>query len=152
MARPVQLAKGSKFIVLASVCVVVAALYFAREVLVPLALAILLTFLLAPVVRRVERLGLGRVPATLAVVLLGLGLVGAIGYVVERQFVQIADQMPGYTPQIRHKVQSFLGGGGGGIGGAVKKVEKTFQDVTPAARRPAAAGPATQPDTQPTTA
>ena len=97
MARPVQLAKGSKFIVLASVCVVVAALYFAREVLVPLALAILLTFLFAPLVRRLERLRLGRVPATLVVVLLGLGLVGVIGYVVERQFVQIADQLPGYS-------------------------------------------------------
>src|SRR3954469_19158775 len=150
MARPVQVGKGSKFIILASVCVVVAALYFAREVLVPLALAILLTFLLAPLVRRVERLGLGRVPATLVVVLLGLGLVGVIGYVVERQFVQIADQLPNYVPQIRHKVQSMLGGGGG-IGGAVKKVEKTFQDVTPP-RRPAATAPATQPDTQPTTA
>ena len=65
MARPVQLARGSKFIVLASVCVVVGALYFAREVLVPLALAILLTFLLAPLVRRLERVGLSRVPATL---------------------------------------------------------------------------------------
>ena len=129
MARPVQVGKGSKFIVLASVCVVVAALYFAREVLVPLALAILLTFLLAPLVRRLERVGLGRVPATLVVVLLGLGLVGVIGYTVEQQFVQIADQLPGYTEQIRHKVQAFLGGGGGGIGGAVKKVEKTFRSV-----------------------
>src|SRR5690242_9444182 len=121
MARPVQLAKGSKFIVLASVCVVVGALYVAREVLVPLALAILLTFLLAPLVRRLERVGLGRVPATLVVVLLGLGVVGVIGYAVERQFLQIADQLPNYIPQIRHKVQSMLGGGGGGIGGAVKK-------------------------------
>jgi predicted PurR-regulated permease PerM len=149
MARPVQLAKGSKFIVLASVCVVVGALYFAREVLVPLALAILLTFLLAPLVRRLERLGLGRVPATLVVVLLGLGLVGVIGYVVEQQFVQIADELPGYTGQIRHKVQAFLGGGGGsGIGSAVKKVEKTFQDVSPG--KPTT-GPGTQPTTQPAT-
>src|SRR4051794_6425234 len=150
MARPVQVGKGSKFIILASVCVVVAALYFAREVLVPLALAILLTFLLAPLVRRVERLGLGRVPATLVVVLLGLGLVGVIGYVVERQFVQIADQLPVYNEQIRHKVQAFSGGGGG-FGGAVKKLEKTVHDVTPVAPRPAPTAPATQPATQPTT-
>src|SRR6478672_8343551 len=143
MARPVQLAKGSKFIVLASVCVVVGALYFAREVLVPLALAILLTFLLAPLVRRLERLRLGRVPATLVVVLLGLGLVGVIGYIVERQFVQIADQLPDYSPQIRHKVQSFFGGGGG-LGGAVKKLEKTVSDAKPVAPRPASTAPATQ--------
>src|SRR3954447_25450734 len=101
MARPVQVGKGSKFIILASVCVVVAALYFAREVLVPLALAVLLTFLLAPVVSRLEKLRLGRVPSVLAVVVVALGLVVGLGYVVEQQFVQIANALPQYKDQIK---------------------------------------------------
>ena len=61
MAQPVQLAKSSRFVVLASICIVVAALYFAQVVLIPLALAVLFCFLLAPLVTRLERWGLGRV-------------------------------------------------------------------------------------------
>ena len=64
MARPADIAgKCTRFIVMASVCVVVAALYFAQEVLIPLALAVLLCFLLAPLVTRLERYRLGRVPS-----------------------------------------------------------------------------------------
>ena len=44
MARQVELTKGSRFIVLASICIVVASLYFAQDVLIPLALAILFCF------------------------------------------------------------------------------------------------------------
>src|SRR5438046_9190265 len=109
MARPVELGKGSKFIVLASVCVVVAALYVAREVLVPLALAVLITFLLTPAVRRLEKWRLGRVASVLIVVILGLGLVGAIGWIVEQQFVQIANELPNYRDQIRNKLARLTG-------------------------------------------
>ena len=59
MARTVDLGKGSRFIVLASVCIVVAGLYFAQEVFIPLALAVLISFVLAPLASRLERL---RVP------------------------------------------------------------------------------------------
>ena len=48
MARPVEVAKSSRFTLLASICIVVSGLYFAREVLIPIALAILITFLLTP--------------------------------------------------------------------------------------------------------
>src|SRR3954470_14674554 len=122
MARPVELTKGSRFVVLASVCVVVAALYFAREVLIPLALGVLLTFLLNPLVRRLEKLHLGRLASVLSVVLLALTVVGVIGYIVEEQFVAVANELPNYREQIRHKVARLTGAGrDGGIGGAVKK-------------------------------
>ena len=48
------------------IAVTVAALYFAQEVLVPLALAVLLTFVLAPLAARLERRGLGRVVSVVA--------------------------------------------------------------------------------------
>ena len=51
----------------ALVLLVVAALYFAREILIPLAIAVLLAFLLTPAVRRLEGWRLGRVPAVLLV-------------------------------------------------------------------------------------
>src|SRR3954447_4421644 len=61
--------KASRFVLLASVCVVVAALYFAQAVLIPLALAMLLSFLLAPLVARLEKWRIKRVPAVLIVVI-----------------------------------------------------------------------------------
>jgi predicted PurR-regulated permease PerM len=58
--------KRSRFGVLSSIILVVAVLYFAQEVLIPLVLALLLSFLLAPAVRGLERLRFRRVPAVLS--------------------------------------------------------------------------------------
>ena len=70
MASDAALKKGSHFVILASLCIVTAALYFAQVVLIPLALAVLFSFLLMPVVRWLERLKLGRAAATIIVVIL----------------------------------------------------------------------------------
>ena len=75
MARSASFVNGSRFVVAASVCVTVAALYVAQQVLIPLTLAVLLSFLPAPLVRwlgqataadRVRCAGSGRITATLA--------------------------------------------------------------------------------------
>src|SRR5688572_25219563 len=58
MARSDPAPRGAKFIILASICVVIAALWFMQDVLIPLALAVLVTFLFTPVVHRLERWGL----------------------------------------------------------------------------------------------
>ena len=59
--------------------VMIAALYWAKAVVIPVALALLLTFLLTPIVNALWRCGLGRAPAAVAVVVLVFGLVGALG-------------------------------------------------------------------------
>src|SRR3954463_10251334 len=109
----------SKFVILASVCVVVAALYLAQEVLIPLALAVLIAFLLAPVVQRLEEIRIPRVPATLIVVLLGLGLVGGLALIVESQFVEVVTRLQESREQIRQKIDHFRGAGGA-FGKAIK--------------------------------
>ncbi|MGZ8900768.1 MAG: AI-2E family transporter, partial [Limisphaerales bacterium] len=65
---------------------IIAALYFARNVLIPVALAALLTFLLAPLVTRLQR-WLGRIGAVLLVVALILGAAGTVGYLLTSQMV-----------------------------------------------------------------
>ena len=70
MARPRQNQNDSHLLVLVSAVVIVAALYFAKVVLVPFALAILFTFILAPPVGWLERIRLPRLLAVLLVVLL----------------------------------------------------------------------------------
>ena len=64
---------------LLSIVIVVAVLYFARAVLIPLALATLLTFLLAPLTTRMQRMGLGRVFSIIIVVLFAFLIVGILG-------------------------------------------------------------------------
>jgi predicted PurR-regulated permease PerM len=63
---------------------VIATLYFARELLIPLALSALLTFLISPLVGRLER-WLGRIVAVLLAVGLLFAAVGAAGWMVSRQ-------------------------------------------------------------------
>ena len=70
MAQSFQTSKSGRLGMLASVAVVVTALYFAKVVLIPIALAVMLSFLLAPLLIRLQRWGLRRIPALLIVVLL----------------------------------------------------------------------------------
>ena len=82
MPRVETSTKGSRFVVLAAVCIVVAALYFARDVLVPLALAMLLSFLLGPLVTRLERRGVPRAGAVTIVAVVIFTLLGALAWLV----------------------------------------------------------------------
>jgi predicted PurR-regulated permease PerM len=62
--------------------VLVAALYFGREVFIRLVLAVLLSFVLAPVVNLLRRIKLGRVPSVIVAVLLALAVIGSIGALI----------------------------------------------------------------------
>jgi hypothetical protein len=85
------------------IALVIAGLYWLQAVLIPLALAILLTFLLSPVVGILQRRGLGRVPAVLVTVLLALSVLGGIGWTLTRQLVTLANELPRYTLNIHHR-------------------------------------------------
>ena len=93
--------------------VAVATLYFAREVLLPLALAILFSFLLAPWVKRLEKWGARRIPAVLVVVGLAFFAVGTLSYVLAMQMYDLACRLPQYKGNIIAKVESVQGTGEG---------------------------------------
>ena len=84
--------------------VAVAALYFARDVLVPITLAVLLSFVLAPLVALLRRLRLGRVPAVVAAVVLALGVILSLGGIIGAQVAQLAGDAPRYASTIERKV------------------------------------------------
>jgi len=94
-------------LVLVSSVVVIAALYFAKVVIVPFALAILLAFILAPPVSWLEHIQLPRLLAVLIVVLLLMAAVGTVGWVVTNQFVDATSQWPNYRTNIKHKIESI---------------------------------------------
>jgi predicted PurR-regulated permease PerM len=95
-----------------SIVFFIATLYFGQDVLIPFALAVLLSFLLVPLLIPLQRL-LGRIGAVLLVVVLLFGTVGSIGWVVTEQIVSLARGLPEYKENIGKKIQSLQGHMGG---------------------------------------
>ena len=114
------------------IALVVAGLYWLQAVLIPLALAVLLTFLLSPVVSTLQRRGLGRVPSVLVTVLLALSILGGVGWTLTRQLVTLADELPRYSLNIQHRIADLRWAG---KGGSVEKVQKTVEDVVSAIQK-----------------
>ncbi|HXV79142.1 MAG TPA: AI-2E family transporter [Candidatus Binatia bacterium] len=113
-------------IAVATFVLIIASLYWAQAVLIPVALAILLTFLLSPVADALERIALRRLPSVILVVVLTFSLLGGIGWIVTLQFGSLANELPKYTRNIRQKIADVRGAG---KGGALEKVQKTVDEV-----------------------
>lgn len=91
--------------VIAATCVL-ALLYFGRDVLQPIALASILSLMIAPLVRQLRRRGrLGQMPATLVAVLIAACTVAAIGTVLAFQLAAVASDLPKYRAAIRTKIE-----------------------------------------------
>ncbi len=101
-----------------------AILYLAREVLIPLALAMLLSFLLAPVVRRLEHWRLGRVPSTLIAVLTATAIISGVGYVAARQALSLAAKLPEYRENITKKIRAVRGQSESTLGKAAEAIRQ----------------------------
>jgi predicted PurR-regulated permease PerM len=86
---------------------VLAVLYLGREVLEPLAIAVLLSFVLSPPIKRLRGLFLGRVTSVIAVVVLALAIIGALGFIMETQVTHLAGEIPKYQENLREKI-AFL--------------------------------------------
>ena len=83
------------------------ALYLGRDILVPVALAILLSFVLVPAVRWLRRLRVPRAAAVLLVVLLAFGTLGAVGSLIAREAAQLAADLPRYSLTLRDKITAL---------------------------------------------
>jgi len=118
---------------------IIAALYFTREILVPLAFALTLTFLLTPAVTLLERLRIGRVPSVILTVLASMAAAGCIAWIIANQLVDVANQLPGYRQNIHAKIQALHNPGKGPLGRAAQSVKEIGQELS----RPDA--PATSP-------
>ncbi len=92
---------------LAAGAIVVAALYLGRELLVPLVLAVLLAFVLAPAVSLLQRARLGKTLSVLIAVVLAFTVIGGIGVVVGGQISTLAGSLPSYRATIQHKVDGL---------------------------------------------
>ena len=116
----------TSLISVATYVLIIASLYCAQAVLIPVALAILLTFLLSPVAGALERIALRRLPSVIVVVVLTFSLLGGIGWIVTLQFGSLANELATYRKNIRQKIADIREAG---KGGALEKVQKTAEDV-----------------------
>jgi predicted PurR-regulated permease PerM len=108
--------RGTTLINLSVAALIIAGLYFGREIFVPVALAVLLSFVLAPFVSRLQSFRLPRVVAVIAVVILGFAIIFSLGGLMVTQASRLAEALPGYETTLRNKIETLRGITGGGTG------------------------------------
>lgn len=104
---PAEIPGVQSLLTLAVSVVVIGALYLGREVLVPITLAVLLSFVLAPLVAILRRRGLPRVPSVLCAVVLALGIILLLGGLIGTQLAQLATDAPRYAGTVESKVTAL---------------------------------------------
>ena len=124
--RPLDTSGTPRLVVLGGLILAIACLYWARIVFIPIALALLATFLLSPVVALLRRTGLHRVAAVVIVIALAVLLVVAVGWALVSQVTTLVDDLPQYRATIARKIADVQRVG---KGGTLQKVEETAQDV-----------------------
>jgi predicted PurR-regulated permease PerM len=123
--RSTELSRVGPFLVLV---VTVLILYFARELLIPLAFALTLAFLLAPAVSRLEARRLPRVAAVAITGILAFTIICAVGYVVARQLLNVARSLPEYRLSIQKKLALVHSSAGQSVEDAVKAIDDISGD------------------------
>jgi predicted PurR-regulated permease PerM len=115
--------------------VLVTCLYWAQTIFIPVALAVFLTVLLAPLVAVLQRRGLRRLPSVLLVVMLAAAVLGGGVWLVTAQVTSLAGEVPKYTENIKGKVKSLRHLDQGSV---TSRLEKMIQDITREWNLPAA--------------
>jgi predicted PurR-regulated permease PerM len=127
--------------------VVIAALYFGREVFVPMALAVLLSFALGPAVRLLRRWYINRVVAVIVVAVIAFSVILGIAGLIGSQLAHLAENLPGYQTNITDKIHSLQDTttGKGVVGRATTMLRDLGNDIANSPVRAgstAASGPA----------
>jgi len=127
MATESGVGSSQRMLTLASVALVVATLYFAKGILFPVALAVLLTFLLAPAVNLLERWKLGRIAPVLLVVTSAGVLLAGLSWLMVAQVIGLVEDLPNHEQRILQKIQTLRGTGEGWLGRATRSVERIIE-------------------------
>jgi predicted PurR-regulated permease PerM len=146
IAAPIDQAELlEKVATLITLALVITALYVGRAVFIPIAIAVLLSFALAPLVRLLRRWRLPRVASVGLVVLLAFAILVGIGALVAQQFADLTKELPNYEYTISRKIDSIkqLTAGSGSIERATKALRNLGGQITETA--PEAAKPSGTP-------
>jgi predicted PurR-regulated permease PerM len=114
---------------LLTLVLVVAVLWAAKAILLPLALGIVLAFALTPIVRVFDRSRLPRVAGVALTMLLAIGIVGGIGYVVFGQFADLSTELTRYTSSMRRKVAELRPGNDATLSRLTRTVDRVTEQL-----------------------
>jgi predicted PurR-regulated permease PerM len=120
-----------------AIVVATAVLYFARDILLPLAMASMLSVIFSPLARRTERV-IGRLAGSAVVVLGAVAIMGAIGYFLTTELTSVADDLADYSPNIAAKLTAIQKHTPPGL----KHIQRAIEDVQTEVQR---AGPKAPP-------
>src|SRR6202050_3379558 len=98
---------------MAVAALIIAALYFGREIFVPVVLSVLLSFVLAPFVMRLHSWRVPRTVSVLVVVFIGFSIIFSLGGLMVSQATRLAGKLPGYQQTLSDKIESLRGLMGG---------------------------------------
>jgi predicted PurR-regulated permease PerM len=137
---------------LAVAALIVTGLYFGREILVPVVLAILLSFVLSPFVTRLQSWRIPRIVSVLFVVLIGFSIIFSLGGLMVSQANRLARELPSYQQTLREKIQSLRGAAAGS--GTLERASKVLTDLNaelqnPQIRTPSIGRTLTEPSDKP---
>lgn len=137
-------ASPSRVPAFASVLAVIAILYFAKEVLLPLAIAVLLTFALAPISSRLRKLGIPRILAVVTTVVFAFLVLTLFAFVVAWQVAEVAEDLPAYQGNIVGKIRALQESGtdNGLVRRLSSVVESVGREINNAERTPEVPGAA----------
>ena len=123
---------SSQSLVIIAFVLAIAALYFGRQVLIPLALGLVFSFVLTPFVSQLEKIRLGRVTSVFIVLALAFALVGALSWGVAGQLVEVMAHVSDYKSNLDEKIQSLHAEKDGNLSKAtatVKELNKELSEV-----------------------
>lgn len=109
---------------------VLALLYFGREVLIPITLAVMLSLLVAPLIHALRRIGLGQTASVWAVVLVLVLVLSAIATVIGSQVLRMGASMPQYEETMRGKLAALDQMTLGKLGVVIDPVQRVIDRVS----------------------
>jgi predicted PurR-regulated permease PerM len=118
--------KPPLFIFLATLGLVLSLLYWAQSVLIPVALSLLLTFLLAPVVEWLERMHVGKISAVILAVALAFSILGVMAWMITSQVTMLASELPKYEANIKKKIADVRQVG---KSSTLEKVQRSVEEI-----------------------
>ncbi len=123
--------KGTLASPLIVAAIIICGLYFGREILIPIAIAVLLSFVLAPLVNLLRKIHLGRVFSILFAVLSATGLIAALATVIGIQVADLARDVPRYQTTISQKVENLRHGQVGRVMDYVANLNRAIYETSP---------------------
>ncbi len=119
---------------------VIAVLYLAREIVIPLAFAITLALILTPAVGMLQKIRVPRVPAVGVVMVLTIAAASGIGWVIFDQLVGVANELPRYQQNIHNKLEAMRAPGKGALGRATASVQALGKELSDVSAPPTPGG------------